>query len=137
MLPMIILKITHGFRSQPLSDKKPTTYAAGMNPIIYPPLPSAQTNPEAPFAYIGSQLPAIRYMAMALAPLRLPRTAPHNSTANVCPVIGTGVKGSGMVMRANIVVMITNDKTKTISRIRLYLNGFTGMRVSTKVKYFD
>jgi hypothetical protein len=47
------------------------------------------------------------------------------------------VKGNGMVMRANIVVMITKDITKDMSLNRLYLNGFTGSIVSAKVKYLD
>jgi hypothetical protein len=40
------------------------------------------------------------YVATVSEPSRAPREAPINSTAKVCPVTGTGLKGSGISTRA-------------------------------------
>ncbi len=68
-----------------------------------------------------------------MAPRRLPNNAPVNSTAKVCPVIGTGVKGRGIATLANAAVIITNATTRVISRSILYLNIDEGAIASTIV----
>ena len=48
-------------------------------------------------------------------PRRAPSKAPQRRTANVCPVIGTGVKGSGMAMWAIRPVKRLNAMTRPAS----------------------
>src|SRR5207245_5439552 len=52
---------------------------------------------------------------MVAAPNRLPSSAPVSSTANVCPVIGTGVNGSGMAIFAISAVKRLNPMTNPMS----------------------
>ncbi len=131
--PNIIANIIFGPRSHPRSLKYPTIYAAGTKPNRYPPEAIVQNIPDAPAEYSGNHDPAITYSAMDMAPLRLPINAPVNSTAKVCPVIGTGVNGRGITTLANAAVIITNATTRAISRNILYLNTDEGAIASMMV----
>ena len=68
-----------------------------------------------------------------MEPRRLPNTAPVNRTENVCPVIGTGVKGSGIETLANPAVITTKVTTRVISHSILYLNATAGASASIMV----
>ena len=48
-------------------------------------------------------------------PSRAPRIAPQSRTAKVCPVMGTGVKGSGIAMWAMSPVKRLNAMTSPAS----------------------
>ena len=63
-------------------------------------------------------IPIIMYMAMLAAPRLLPRTAPAQSTANVCPVMGTGVPGNFIAIWAKMAVRRANDTTRAVSTAR-------------------
>src|SRR6185503_2505288 len=83
------------FLSQPCSANAPVTYAAAGNATRYPPVgPKKRTMPAPPFAKNGKPTaPSIKYAITAAAPKRDPSNAPVNSTAKLCPVIGTGPIG--------------------------------------------
>ena len=131
--PMIIANMILGPRSHPRSLKYPTKNAAGTKPNRYPPAGRVQNIPDVPAEYSGNQDPTTTYRAMDMAPRRLPNNAPVNSTAKVCPVIGTGVNGSGIETLANAAVIITKATTRVISRSILYLNTDEGAIASTIV----
>ena len=131
--PMIIANMILGPRSQLRSLKYPTMKAAGTKPNRYPPEARVQNIPDVPPEYIGNQVPTITYRAIDMAPRRLPSNAPVNSTEKVCPVIGTGVKGRGIVTLANAAVIITKVITRAISRSTLYLNTYEGAIASAIV----
>jgi hypothetical protein len=124
-------------RSHPCSHSNPTTNAAGMKPMIYPPEARFQTSPEEPDvipkiyppepacqwntesvppAKTENWLPSTAYSANAAAPRQLPRVAPARSTAKVCPVIGTGVNGRWTEKRANPAVSRLNNIIRATSR---------------------
>lgn len=79
----------------------PITYDIKMKPQINPPVgPRMTPGPPLMPANTGSPaMPMSMYTTWLNTPRLLPSNAPDNRTAIVCPVIGTGVKGRGIITR--------------------------------------
>ncbi len=63
--------------------------------------------------------PNSTYNPIEAAPAVLPMTAPESRTAKVCPVMGTGVKGSGMAIWAAPAVSSAKPITRPMVTVRL------------------
>ena len=66
---------------------------------------------------------------MLKAPLLLPSAAPVHNTANVCPVIGTGVPGNRIAIWANKAVRSANPTISRESTRRPLLGIMADIRV--------
>src|SRR4051794_772203 len=137
MLPRTIAGTERtGLRSQPRSASHPTRAAATSMPTKYPPeneenLRTSQPD-ECPSKTPSPMPPTTRYAASVAEARAAPYAPPTRRTANVCPVIGTGVCGRWTENCADAPIRATPAATRTASATSAATRLLGRTRVGTR-----